>query len=114
MQAVQSPTSQSGYSPFSDNGTLSIPSIRGDVYTPGVVEVYKSETHEVIRRFFLRQLSFPNCIAALDSALAGLLPRLQPEQLGEVRGVMLANNDLVMKEMANRSQQNAQRRTCMG
>jgi hypothetical protein len=73
------------------------------------VEVYKSETREVIRRFCLRQLSFPNCIAALDAALAGVLPRLQPEQLGEVRGVMLANNDLVMKEMASRSLQNTQK-----
>jgi hypothetical protein len=57
----------------------------------------------VIRRFLLRQLSFPNTIAALETALAGVLPRLKPEQLDEVRAVMLANNAGVMEEMARRS-----------
>lgn len=69
------------------------------------MEVYKRETREIVRRFLLRQLSFPNCIAAVDAALAGLLPRLAPEQLDEVRAVMLANNGRVMEEMATRSQQ---------
>ena len=68
------------------------------------MEVYKRETREVIGRFLLRQLSFPNCIAALDAALAGLLPRLEPEQLDEVRAVMLVNNETVMTEMARRAQ----------
>jgi hypothetical protein len=67
------------------------------------MEVYKRETQEIIRRFLLRQLSFPKCIAALDAALAGLLPRLQPQELDEVRAVMLANNETVMAEMARRS-----------
>ena len=69
----------------------------------GAVEVYKRETHEVIRRFLLRQLSFRNTIAALDAALAGVLPRLKPEQLDEVRAAMLANNEKVMEEMARRA-----------
>jgi len=69
------------------------------------MEVYKGETQEVIRRFLLRQLSFPKCIAALDAALAGLLPRLEPQQLDEVRTLMLANNEAVMADMARRSQQ---------
>jgi hypothetical protein len=38
------------------------------------MEVYKSETREVIGRFLLRQLSFPDCIAALDAALAAYCP----------------------------------------
>ena len=67
------------------------------------MEAYKMETQEVIRRFLLRQLSFPKCIAALDAALAALLPRLQPQQLDEVRAVMLANNEKVMAEMARRA-----------
>ena len=66
------------------------------------MEVYKRETRETIRRFLLRQLSFPNCIAALDAALARVLPRLEPEQLDELRAVMLANNETVMKEMERR------------
>jgi hypothetical protein len=67
------------------------------------VEVYKRESRDVIRRFLLRQLSFPNCIAALDAALAGVLSRLKPEQLDEVRAVVLANNATVMEDMARRS-----------
>ena len=59
------------------------------------MEVYRRETKESIRRFLLRQLSFAKTIAALDAALAGVLPRLKPEQLDEVRTVMLANNGWV-------------------
>ena len=72
----------------------------------GTVEVYKRETREVIRRFFLHQLSFPNCIAALDAALAGVIPRLRPEELDPLRVVMLANNELVMAEMVRRAHEN--------
>jgi hypothetical protein len=68
------------------------------------VEVYKQETREIIRRFLLHQLNFPNTIAALDAALAGVLPRLKPGQLDEVRTVMLTNNEKVMAEMARRGQ----------
>jgi hypothetical protein len=68
------------------------------------MEVYKSETREVLSRFLSRRLSFPDCIAALDAALAGLLPRLHPEELPALRELMLANNEVVMKEMERRAQ----------
>ena len=68
----------------------------------GVVEVYKQETSEIIRRFMLHQLGFPKTIAALDAALAGVLPLLSPDELDEVRAVTLANNAKVMEEMARR------------
>jgi hypothetical protein len=66
------------------------------------MEVYERETEEVIRGFLARRLSFPECIAALDAALAGLIPRLEEGQLPRLRIVMLANNEIVMKEMAKR------------
>jgi hypothetical protein len=66
------------------------------------VEVYKSETKEVLHRFLGHRLKFPDCIAALDAALAGLIPKMTPEQLPELRLIMLANNERVMKEMAKR------------
>ena len=66
------------------------------------MEVYKSETREVLNRFLRRRLSFPDCIAALDAALAGVLPRLQPSELPALREVMLANNEVVMEEMERR------------
>ena len=66
------------------------------------MEVYKSETHEVLRRFLHHSFTFPECISALDSALAALIPHLKHSQLPELRAVMLANNDRVMKEMEKR------------
>ena len=66
------------------------------------MEVYKKETEEIVRRFMKRQLNFPDCVAALDAALARLLPKLKPAQHDEVRAVMLTNNDKVMDEMARR------------
>jgi len=72
------------------------------VYTSIAVEVYKSETQEVLRRFLVKRLSFPECICALDAALAGLIPRLTCEQLDPLRVLMLANNDVVMREMERR------------
>lgn len=72
------------------------------VYSKGIVEVYKSETREVLRRFLARRLNFPECIAALDAALADVLPRLKPEQINEIRAVALANNQRVMEEMQRR------------
>jgi hypothetical protein len=55
------------------------------------VKVYERETREIIRRFLIRQLSFPNCIAALDDALADVLPRLSPEEIEKVRAVALSD-----------------------
>jgi hypothetical protein len=66
------------------------------------MEVYKSECKETIRRFLNRRLSFPNCIAGLDAALAGLMPRMTGDELPAVRSLMLANNEIVMKEMERR------------
>ena len=66
------------------------------------MEVYESKTGDVIKRFFDHRLSFPECIAELDAALAGLIPRLTGEQITRLRIVMLANNEIVMKEMERR------------
>ena len=66
------------------------------------MEIYERETQEVIKRFLDRRLSFPECIAALDAALAGLIPTLTGEQLDHLRAVMLANNGIVMKEVERR------------
>ena len=63
------------------------------------MEVYKRETQEVIKRFLGHRLSFPDCIDAVDAALARFIPRLTDEQLDALRALMLANNEIVMKEM---------------
>ena len=71
-------------------------------YHLSVMEVYKSETQEIVRRFLDRQINFADCIAGLDAALAALIPTLKPKQLPDLRAVMLANNERVMKEMHKR------------
>jgi hypothetical protein len=66
------------------------------------VEAYERETSEVVNRFLRRELSFPNCIAALDAALAAFMPKLTSEQITRLRIVMLANNEIVTKELERR------------
>jgi hypothetical protein len=81
-------------------------------YTSAGMKVYKAETREIVRRFLARKVSFPNCIAALDAALAALIRRpLTAAQMtqrsgspdmSEIRAVMLANNETIMDEMTRR------------
>ena len=66
------------------------------------MDTYRLQTRGVLDRFLEHRLSFPECIAALDAALADFMSRFNPEQLASVRALMLANNDIVMKEMERR------------
>jgi hypothetical protein len=66
------------------------------------VDTYRLQTRSVLDRFLEHRLSFPECIAALDAALADFMSRFNPDQLASVRALMLANNDIVMKEMERR------------
>jgi hypothetical protein len=66
------------------------------------VEVYERETTEVVRLFLAGKLSFTACIAALDSALEDLIPRLKAEDATRLRIVMLSNNEIVMNERERR------------
>ena len=66
------------------------------------MEMYERETTKIVNRFLRHRLTFPRCIAALDAALANLIPRLTSGQATRLRIVMLANNEIVMKEMERR------------
>jgi hypothetical protein len=66
------------------------------------MEVYRHECQEVINRFIACRLSFPECITSLNDALADLIPRLKSGEVPLLRKVMLANNEIVMKEMERR------------
>ena len=66
------------------------------------MEVYERETAEVVGLFLAGRLSFTACIAALDSALEDLIPRLKAEDATRLRIVMLSNNEIVMSEMERR------------
>src|SRR5579862_6605896 len=63
---------------------------------------YQSETRTAINRFLHHHLSFDRCIHDLEGALGRLIPRMAQEHLPELRTLMLANNELVMKEMERR------------
>jgi hypothetical protein len=76
--------------------------VHGSIRARDPREVSEQETQEMIKRFLERRLSFADCIAALDAALAGLIPTLTGEQIARLRIVMLANNEIVMKEMETR------------
>jgi hypothetical protein len=56
------------------------------------MEAYRLETRNILRRYFTGEITYPACVAALDAALAGLLPRLQPEDLNETKSICDANN----------------------
>src|SRR5579863_4292690 len=66
------------------------------------MEVYRSDSREIIERFLNYKLSFPDCVAALDAAFADLTPRLTNEQFAPLRVLILENNEMVMKEMERR------------
>jgi hypothetical protein len=66
------------------------------------MEAYERETQAAVKRFLAHRTSFPDCIAAFDAALARLIPRLSGEQITRLRIVMLANNEIVTKEMERR------------
>jgi hypothetical protein len=63
------------------------------------MDAYKRATKRVVNSFLRREISFPECIHALDAALAKSIPRLKPEELSELRAWMFTNNGIVMKEM---------------
>lgn len=66
------------------------------------MQVYRTETREIVRRFLRHKISFPECIAALDAAVAALMPRLKGEDIPKLHIEMPANNEVVMKEMERR------------
>ena len=66
------------------------------------MEVYRKQTQKIIKSFLGRKIAFPECIAALNHALARFIRRVRAEELPAIRAVMLTNNETVMKEMARR------------
>jgi hypothetical protein len=67
------------------------------------MEAYKRETEEVMRRFLSRRLDYPDCLAALDAAVANFVLRVTCEQLPPLRVVILANEEILAKEQGRRA-----------
>ena len=68
------------------------------------MEVYRSETQKAIKRFLRFNISFGGCVHSLDAALSSFIPRMHSEDLPALRSLMLANNEIMMKEMERRGQ----------
>ena len=66
------------------------------------VDVYRRETAEILNRFLRKRLTFSECIAALDSALADATRRATHEQTVSLRILASANIEIVRKEMDRR------------
>jgi len=69
------------------------------------LDAYKRETGEAIALFLDDKLSFPDCMSALEAALAHLIPTLKREHYSAIRALVLENNEIVMKEMERRANQ---------
>jgi hypothetical protein len=69
------------------------------------MELYRKQTKKTLKRFLEREITFPECIAALDHALARRIQTIRAEDLPNLRAFMLANNETVMKEMEKREKQ---------
>jgi hypothetical protein len=67
------------------------------------IEAYERETRDIIRRLLSGGIGLPECVAALDAALANLVPDLNPEQLPRIQALLRANSQAVMEEMEQRA-----------
>jgi hypothetical protein len=65
-------------------------------------EAYAGETRKATQAFLRRQVSFADCIAALDAALARFIPTVTDGELPRLRAMMFANNQIVMEEVDRR------------
>jgi len=63
------------------------------------MQVYQRETQEILKRFREGRISFRECIAALDAALAGLSPQPTEEELKSIKALLAAKIETVMHEM---------------
>jgi len=66
------------------------------------MEVFKTESAEIIRRFASGKISHAECLAALDAAVLGIVTPLKPEEVAQIRAIMLTNNEILAKEARRR------------
>ncbi len=66
---------------------------------------YKLETNRAISDFIFEEITFPECLTRLEDALTKLLREVSVEDLSSVRDLMIANNEILLTEMAKRERQ---------
>ena len=55
------------------------------------MEVYQSETSEILKRYREDRISRAECIEALDSALLAAIPGMLPNELPTVQSILAEN-----------------------
>jgi hypothetical protein len=66
------------------------------------MQVYKAETAEILTRFMEGRITHTECTAALDSALASVIPGLSPLELHSVQMTMADNLTELAREVGRR------------
>jgi hypothetical protein len=69
------------------------------------MEVYKHETEEIVKRFLERRITFSECKSLLNAAFADVFPRLNGQQLDSLRGLLMAREDRLTKEVSQRARE---------
>lgn len=59
------------------------------------MEVYRSETREILKRFSEHRISRAECVDALDCALLAAVPHLAPADLREVLATLAENSRML-------------------
>lgn len=59
------------------------------------MQVYQSETREILKRFREDRITRTQCVDALDSALLAAIPELSPADLPAVQEILAENTRLL-------------------
>lgn len=62
------------------------------------MQVYKSESREILLRYKAGQITYPECVAALDAAAAALIPFLKAEDFPEAASLICADKETLAEE----------------
>jgi dsDNA-binding SOS-regulon protein len=63
---------------------------------------YQRESEEIVRQFLEHKITFAQCVASLDAALANLTPKLRAEQRECLRMLVARNHDAMTREISRR------------
>ena len=67
------------------------------------MKTYKRETKKILGCFLQHQITCNECLDVLDEALDRLISRGPREEFSTLCTLMLANKEIVMKEVARRA-----------
>jgi hypothetical protein len=66
------------------------------------MDVYKRETEELMRRFLDGRMTHSECIAAMDAALAAVIPGMKEADLEKVQNIVSESQRAIAEEIGRR------------